>query len=83
MNFRAETPQLLRLETEGSAFSTGGTDFTNHTLLIDLAGKWESFEKIGEQDGNDILVGTFRAGYDLTSASFAEILVSNEISALP
>ncbi len=83
VTFRAETPQLLRLETEGSAFGTGGTTYTNHTLLIDLAGKWESFEKIGEQNGNDIRTGVFRAGYDLTSASFAEITVVNEVTALP
>ncbi|KKN73400.1 hypothetical protein LCGC14_0401030 [marine sediment metagenome] len=83
VNFRAETPQLLRLECEGSAAATPGTTYSNLTLLIDLAGKWESFEKIGEQDGNDIRVGTFRAGYDLTAASFAEITVVNELTTLP
>ena len=83
VNFRAETPQLLRLITEGSAAATPGTTYSNLTLIIDLAGKWESFEKIGEQDGNDIRTGVFRAGYDLTSASFAEILVVNELTTLP
>ena len=82
VTFRAETPQLLQLKTEGSAFGTGGTTYSNHTMLIDLTGKWESFEKIGEQDGNDIRTGVFRAGYDLTAASFCEITVVNEDSTL-
>ncbi len=83
VNFRAQTPVLLRLICEGSAAATPGTTYSNLTLIIDLAGKWEGFEKIGEQDGNDIRVGTFRPGYDLTSASFAEILVVNELTVLP
>lgn len=73
----AKTARLLRLKFEGNALTTAGT-FTYKTLLIDLAGKWESFDAIGDQDGNDIVTGVFRAGYDSTAAKFAEIKVVNE-----
>lgn len=82
INWRAETPQLLRLETTGSAFSMAGTTYTDHTMLIDLTGKWDSFDKIGEQNGNDIRTGVFRAGYDLTAATFATITTVNEDTVL-
>lgn len=83
VNWRAETPRLIRLLFEGSALSTAGTDYTYKTLIIDLAGKWESFDAIGDQDGNDIVSGTFRARYNSTAALFADIIVVNELSSLP
>ena len=83
VNWRAETPQLLRLECEGSAVATPGTLHSNKLLLIDLTGRWESFEKIGEQDGNDVVTGVFRAGYHATPATFAEVTVVNELTTLP
>ncbi|MGH9158198.1 MAG: phage tail tube protein [Acidimicrobiales bacterium] len=81
--FRAETPVLVRLEVQGSALSMAGTTYSFHTLRIDMAGLWESFDKIDEQDGDDIRAGTFRAGYDLTAAQFATLTVVNEVTALP
>lgn len=75
--WRNQTPRLLRLKFEGSTLTTAGT-FTYKTLIIDLAGKWESFGTLDEQNGNDIVTGTFRAGYDATAAKFAEIKVVNE-----
>ncbi len=77
LNWRNQTPRLLRINCDGNALTTAGT-FNNKTLRIDLAGKWEKFEKIGESDGNDIINATFRAGYDSTAAKFAEIKVVNE-----
>lgn len=82
-NFRAETPVLLRLDCQGSALGMAGTTYTFHTLRIDLAGVWENFGKIDEQDGDDIREGVFRAGYNLTAAQFATITVVNEVAALP
>jgi len=75
--WKAKTPRQLRLKFEGAALTTAGT-FTYKTLLIDLAGLWESFDAIGDMNGNDIVTGTFRAGYDATCAKFAEIKVVNE-----
>jgi hypothetical protein len=75
--WKAKTPRLLRLQFDGNALQTAGT-FANKLLRIDLAGTWESFDSIGDLNGNDIVTGVFRAGYDATAAKFAEIKVVNE-----
>lgn len=79
----AQTARVIRLITQGLALTTAGTAYTYKTLQIDLAGKWEKFEKIDEQDGNDIVTGTFRARYNDDAELFGQILVVNELSALP
>ena len=73
--WRAGTAKQLRLEFDGSA--------STKELLIDLAGKWDNFEKIGERDGNDIVTGTFRARYNSTAALFAEFVCRNNLASLP
>lgn len=78
----AETPRQIRWKIEGPALGTAGT-YTYKTVMVDLAGKWESFDKIGDQDGNDIVTGRFVARYNSTADLFAEITVVNELSALP
>lgn len=75
--WRNKTARLLRLQFDGSTLTTAGT-FSKKTVRIDLAGKWEKFDKIGEMNGNDIVTGTFRAAYDPTAAKFAEIKVVNQ-----
>lgn len=79
--WRAETPLQVRLIFTGSALGTAGT-YTYKTLIVDLAGLWEKFDKIGDADGNDIISGTFRAAYDSTAALFAEFVVVNEVATL-
>lgn len=81
--WRAETPSQVRLLLEGSALQTAGTSYSKKTVKIDLAGLWEKFSAIGDQDGNDTVTGTFRARYNSTAAKFAEITVVNELAALP
>jgi hypothetical protein len=83
VNWRAETPQLIQLLAEGSAFGTAGTTYSNHSMIVNLAGRWEDFEKIGAQDGNDIIRGVFRSKYNATAAEFGQIIVVNEVTALP
>jgi len=73
--WRAGTSKLVRLNFPGSALGTAGTGFTTKVLRVDLAGRWEKFEKLGEENGNDVLTGTFRARYNATEAAFAEIKV--------
>ena len=80
--WRAGTARLLRLSLIGASLSSSGA-YSTKTVNIDLAGKWEKFEKIGERDGNDILQGTFRARYNTTAAFYARAVVVNEVSALP
>jgi hypothetical protein len=82
--WRAETVRQIRIKVTGAGLTTvGGGTYTTKQIWIDLAGKWESFDPIDEQDGNDVVTGTFRARYDATAAKFAEITVINELSALP
>ena len=80
--WRAGTPRLIQMKFEGSALGTPGT-YTYKTLIINLAGKWTKFTKIGERDGNDIITGTFVAGYDPTKADVGNIIVVNLLATIP
>lgn len=82
-NWRNQTPRLLRILTEGSTFTTAGSAYTVKSHIIDLAGKWSDFQKLDEQDGNDIIEAEFTARYDTTAAKFGRIIVVNSLSALP
>ncbi len=81
--WRAQTARLLRLQFTGSAVGTPGTTYSKKTLRLDMAGKWEKFDKLDEIDGNDVVSGTFRARYNGTAAQFATFTVVNELTALP
>lgn len=78
--YRAETPQYIRIKTEGSAFGTGGTTYSNHTLIIDLYGKFTDFEALGDDDGNSIVTGTFNAMLDEANTDAGQIVVVNEVA---
>ncbi len=81
--YRAAMPRLIRLQWEGTALTTAG-DYTYKTLRVDLAGKWDTFQPLGDQDGNDVVTGTFRARYNATAAKFAEmVVVADDMAALP
>lgn len=78
----AQTVRRIRLSIAGNALSVGGA-YTTKTINVDVIGLWESFDALGEQDGNDIVTGTFRFGYDPTEATAGSITLVNELSALP
>jgi len=78
--WRAKTARLLRLLCEGDAVATSGT-YTYKTMIINLAGKWDTFEKIDEIDGNDVVTGHFISRYNSTSGIFGSMVVVNETSA--
>jgi len=81
--WRAGTARLIQLKFEGSALDTAGSTYTCHTLIVNLAGKWESFSGLEDTDGNDTVTGTFRAGYDATAASYASIIIAQDQTVLP
>jgi hypothetical protein len=84
-NWVAETPRLIRLEVEGSALATAATGtatYSNKVVEIDMAGKWEKFEPISDNDGNDTISAIFRARYNATGAEFCDINVVNESTLL-
>lgn len=72
--WRAGTPRIIRLTFDGTS---------NKKLAIDIAGKWESFDVLGEQDGNDIVSGTFRGRYNATVGRMFQVAVTNALAALP
>lgn len=80
--WRANTPRLIRIEIPGSALTTAGT-YATKLLRIDLAGTWEKFGSLTDQDGNDTIAGTFKALYDTTAAKFAEITVVHTLASVP
>lgn len=83
--WRAGTARKIQLKFSGNALTTtdAGATYDVKTLIINLTGKWESFDKLGEQDGNDIIAATFRARYDATAATFAQFIVVNEVEDMP
>jgi hypothetical protein len=81
-NYRNGVARQLELKIEGSALTTAAT-YTYKTQLIKLAGKWESFDKLDEIDGNDVVTGHFVARYNSTAALFASFLNVNEVAVMP
>jgi len=81
-NWRGETARVLRLKIEGQALTSAGGTYSLRTCIIDMAGKWLSFAKIGERNGNDVLEGTFHARYNAARASAGKIIVVNEVATL-
>lgn len=77
--WRAQTVRLIRLLTEGSVI--GGT--TKKSLTIDVAGQWQKFEPLGEQNGNHVAKGTLRIAYSEDDSLRGEIVVVNALSAMP
>ena len=63
--WKAETAKQIRLEFDGDA--------AGDELIIDIAGKWDNWQKIGERDGNDIITGVFRGRYVSAITLFFEI----------
>ncbi len=60
-----------------------GTTYSTKRLIIDLLGKIEKVEKMGENDGNDIIKTTMRARYNGTAASAGRLIIVNLLTALP
>jgi hypothetical protein len=66
--WRNQQPQLMRMSWPGGVIPEGTTVLTK-LLQIDVPFVWDSFEKIGDLDGNDIRVGKFTSKYNqLTNA---------------
>jgi hypothetical protein len=80
----AQTARKIRISHIGSALtSVGGGSYTTKIITLDVAGKWEKFDPMDDDDGNDTVTGTFRIGYDATAAQNLLITVVNELSAVP
>lgn len=82
---RSGTARLIQLKFTGAGLTTtdASAPYDTKTLLIRLAGKWDTFEKLDEQDGNDVIKATFRARYNATANAFAQLIVVNELASIP
>jgi len=80
--WRAETVRQIRIQFTGPALTNETGTYDNYTLILDMAGKWSDFEILGEQDGNDIVTGTFRPFYSSTDTLYFEVTLVNEVAAL-
>jgi len=74
VKWRAQTPRIINLTFTG----TDGKE-----LAIDIAGKWASFDVLGEQDGNDIVSGTFIGSYNSTVGGMFQVAITNQLTTLP
>lgn len=61
--WRNQQPQLLRVAWPGGTIPLGTTILTK-LLQIDLPITWDSFDKLGDIEGNDIRVGKFTSKYN-------------------
>lgn len=79
--FQADTTRNIRLEWTGSALA-GGTAYTVKTLIVDLIGRWESFEAIDENDGNSVVSATLRCRYETSDAASLRFIIANDLNGL-
>ena len=81
--WRASTAKLLQMKFTGTALTATGATYAVKTMILNLTGKWDSFDKLGERDGNDILKGSFRTRYNATDTTFASAVVVSDDAAVP
>lgn len=81
-DWRTQTPKLIRIENIGPALATPAAE-TNKSLQIDVAGQWQVFPALDEQDGNDIYTATFKGMFSSVADAYVDFRVVNELAALP
>lgn len=80
--WRNQTERAIRLIIEGNALTSSGA-YTYKTLRIDCYGKYESFDSLSDQDGNDTVSATFKVAYSANANSKCQIVLVNEVAILP
>ena len=81
--WRAGTSRQFQLNFTGPALSSTGTTYSTKKLICNMAGTYEKFSALSDDDGDDIITATIRGGYNTTAALFANFVVVNELSAIP
>jgi len=83
VDFRAQTPKLMRIDLTGGAVTTPGTTYSTRKCLIDLPVKLLNPGPLGDDNGNDIRVFKFRSRYNTTAANAGKITNVLDITPLP
>jgi len=80
----AETPQIYQIKIEGSTATTAGTTYSKKTLILEMVGKYETFDSLSETDGNSTVSATIKLGWDEgdVDRNALNFTVVNELSAL-
>ena len=80
----AETPQIFQIKIVGSDVTTPGTTYSYKTLILEMVGKYEKFESLGETDGSSTIAATIKCGWDEgdVDRNALNFTVVNELSAL-
>jgi hypothetical protein len=82
--WRSDTPRQIRMLIEGNTLASAGTDYSKETFLVDAAGLYTSFSGPNEEDeGSNVSKVVFECAYNPTAALFLEMLLVNELSAVP
>jgi hypothetical protein len=84
--WRSQTERAVRIEWTGSALSTTDT-YSTKLLRLDMVGKWQTFaaEGLEEQDGDNVVKGTFRAASTTAGSAYSKAVwtIVNEVATLP
>ncbi len=82
--WRSDTARQIRMLIEGNTVATPGTTYSKETFRADLAGLYTSFSGPNDEDeGSNVSKVVFDAAYDATAALFCNLLLVNELSAVP
>ena len=84
VKWRSDTPRQMRILIEGKALGTAGTTYSNETFRTDLAGLYTQFSGPNDEDeGTNVSKVVFQGAYDSVAALFCNLLLVNELSAVP
>ena len=82
-NFQAGTPRLIRIINQGPKLTTAGTTYSYYTMILDMVGVWTKFNPPTSDKNLNTIVAEMQLAYDTTQASAGQLLIVNQVSALP
>jgi len=77
-NFVGGTRKFFQIKSTGSIITSN----TNRSLAIQLSGCIDSWDKLGERDGEDVVALKVTSEYDQTGTKEMAVVVANNVAAL-
>lgn len=82
--YKSDTARQIRMLVEGKTLGTAGTTYSKETFRADMAGLYTAFSgPDSDTEGTNVCKATFEVAYDATAALFCNLLLVNELSAVP